>query len=274
MNNIVESKRIQYTASRFAKESMIFLQETGYSKSIKKHTSSRAYMDSFLFFTVIEGNGTLRYLNEEYQLKSNDCVFIDCRKGYSHTSDNWKIAWVHFNGKNLNSIFNKYLERDGKTVFSSLTNNYLNIINNIYSIADSSSYLKDMNIYNELVNLLNMIMSETIYEDSNKNRKYDLDTIKQYIDSNFLDPISLDQLSSLFYINKFYLTRAFKDRYGTTINNYILEKRITRSKELLRFSDDSIEDISLKCGIKDPNYFSRVFKKIEGITPKEYKKMW
>ena len=274
MNNIVESKRIQYTASRFAKESLLYLQEVGYSKSIKKHTSYRNYMDSFLFFTVIEGDGILKYQNEEYRLKDNDCVFINCQNEYSHTSDNWKIAWVHFNGKNLNSIFNKYLERDGKITFSSNNNNYLNIINSIYNIADSSDYLKDMNIYTELVNLLNNLMAETIYEDSNKNRKYNLDSIKQYIDNSYLENISLDQISAQFYINKFYLTRAFKEKYGTTINNYILEKRITKSKELLRFTDDSIEDIAIVCGIKDPNYFSRVFKKIEGITPKEYRKMW
>ena len=274
MNNIVESKRIQYTASRFAKESLLYLQEVGYSKAIRKHTSYRNYMDSFLFFTVIEGDGTLKYQNEEYRLDEGDCVFINCQNEYSHTSDNWKIAWVHFNGNNLKNIFNKYLERDGKIAFGSLKNNYLNIINNIYNIADSSAYIKDMNIYNELVDLLNLLMSETIYEETNKNRKYNLDSIKQYIDANYLTNISLDQLSANFFINKFYLTRAFKERYGTTINNYILEKRITRSKELLRFSDDSIEDIAVACGIKDPNYFSRVFKKIEGITPKEYKKMW
>ena len=274
MNNVVESKRIQYTASRFAKESLLYLQETGFSKSIKKHTSYRNYLDSFLFFIIIEGYGILRYRNEDYKLKKGDCVFINCQSEYSHTSDNWKIAWVHFNGNNLKNIFNKYLERDGKIAFSSPNSNYLGIINNIYNIAESSAYLKDMNIYTELVNLLNLLMSETIYEDSSKYRKYNLDTIKQYIDSNYLSNISLDRLSSQFYINKFYLTRAFKERYGTTINNYILEKRITRSKELLRFSDESIEDIASACGIKDPNYFSRVFKKIEGITPKEYKKMW
>ena len=274
MNNVVESKRIQYTASRFAKESLLYLQESGFSRSIKKHTSYRNYLDSFLFFTVLEGNGTLRYQNDDYKLKQGDCVFINCQNEYSHTSDNWKIAWVHFNGNNLKNIFSKYLERGGKITFSSPGSSYLNIINSIYNIADSSAYLKDMNIYNELVNLLNLLMSETIYEDSSRNRKYNLDTIKQYIDSNYLMNISLDQLSGQFYINKFYLTRAFKERYGTTINNYILEKRITRSKELLRFSDESIEDVASSCGIKDPNYFSRAFKKVEGITPKEYRKMW
>ena len=274
MNNIVETRRIQYTASKFAKESLIYLQETGFLKAIKKHTSYRSHMDSFLFFVVIEGNGELIYKNEVYELKKNDCVFIDCRNGYSHTSDNWRIAWVHFNGFNVNNIYDKYLDRDGKCVFNSLNNKYISSINTIFNIAESNSYIKDMDIYNELVSLLNNLMAETVYEDLNRNRKYDLDNIRQYLDDNYLNNISLEELSDTFYINKYYLTRAFKDKYGTTINNYILEKRITKSKELLRFTDSSIEDVALSCGIKDPNYFSRVFKKVEGITPKEYKKMW
>lgn len=273
MNNIVESKRIQYTAGKFGKQSLIYLQEAGYSKTIKKHTSYRTYMDSYLFFIVVEGTGILNYKNETYSLKKNDCVFIDCKNEYSHTSDNWKIAWVHFNGQNVDDIFNKYLERDGKYVFNSLNNEYQSLIEEIYNTANNDGYIKDMIIYNLLVNLLKNIMSETIYDD-NSNRKYDLDNIRKYIDDNYLNNITLDELSSYFYINKFYLTRAFKEKYGSTINNYIYEKRITKSKELLRFTDSSIEDIAISCGIRDPNYFSRVFKKIEGISPKEYRKMW
>lgn len=276
MNNIVESKRIQYTASRFAKESLIYLQEVGYSKTLKKHTNSRKNMDSYLFLAVVNGNGQIKYEKCEYTLKAGECVFIDCRKEYSHTSDNWTIAWIHFNGNNVSNIYLKYLERNGRNIFKTrVFQRYTNQIDRIFNIANSNEYLKDMIIYSELVDTLNMIMSETIYPKPNTNKiKYDIDSIKTYIDNNLSNEISLDTLSSLFFINKYYLTRVFKDKYGITINNYISEKRITRSKELLRFTDDNIERISNSCGINDPNYFSRLFKKIEGITPKEYRKMW
>lgn len=275
MNNIVESKRIQYTASRFAKESLIYLQEVGTSKTLKQHINSRKYMDSFLFFVVLDGDGCLSYKEKEYYLQKNNCVFIDCHNKYAHSSDNWKIAWVHFNGSNVSRIYQKYLERDGDIIFSSDTKQYSDSVGRIFGIAESGKYLKDMNIYTELVNILNLIMSETIYSDNKKVKsKYDIRLIKTYIDDNYFSNISLDIISSVFYINKFYLTRLFKEKYGTTINNYILEKRITKAKELLRFSDLNMENIAIQCGIKDSNYFSRLFSKVEGISPRKYRELW
>ena len=135
--------------------------------------------------------------------------------------------------------------------------------------------MRDMNLYDKLTSLLTHIMSETIYtSEINRKHKYNLSDIKDFLDDNYLNNISLNMLSNKFYINKFYLTRAFKETYGLTINNYILQKKITKSKELLRFSDMNIDDISRECGIDDSNYFSRIFKKIEGISPREYKRMW
>lgn len=276
MTQIVESKRIQYTSSKFGKDSLIYLQEVGFSKTLQQHTSSRKYMSSFLFFIVLNGTGSIAYNNTYTELIENDCVFIDCLLPYQHSSDNWNIAFIHFNGNNIKDIYNKYLDRNGKNVFS--TNNtqkYKQAIEDIYLIAGSNDYIKDMTIYNKLINILHMIMSETVYpESSKKNKKYNLDEIKKYLDDNYNKDISLDQLSNQFYINKFYLTRAFKDKYGQTINSYVSSKRITKAKELLRFSNLNIDDISIECGIKDPNYFSRLFKKVESVSPKEYAKLW
>ena len=130
-----------------------------------------------------------------------------------------------------------------------------------------------MEIYNKITSLLTEIMKETIYSDDSK-KKYNLENIRKYLDENYTKQITLDDISNMFYINKFYLTRAFKEKYGTTINNYLLNKRMMKAKELLRYSYDSIEEISKNCGINDQNYFSRLFKKIEGMTPNEYKKIW
>ena len=89
-----------------------------------------------------------------------------------------------------------------------------------------------------------------------------------------MEKITLDSLSVAFYIDKFYLSKIFKDAYGTTINSYILAKRITQAKRLLRFTDMSVDEIGSRVGMNDANYFSRAFKKIEGISPSEYRKAW
>lgn len=275
MNNIVETNRIIYIPSDFARKSLIYLQEIGTSKTLKKHINSRDKLDSYLFFIVLEGDGILNYQNSIYQLEKGSCVFIDCNNKYSHTSDNWTIQWVHFNGNNVKDIFFKYLSRNGLNAFESKQfDKYKTILSEIQNISNSNNYLKDINIYSQLAFLLSTIMNETIYEYKKDNHIYDISQIKEYIDTCFLSKISLEQLSNKFFINKYYLTRLFKNTYGTTINNYILNKKITKAKELLRFSDLNIDSISKECGFNDSNYFSRIFKKIEGTTPKKYKNKW
>lgn len=276
MNKTVESNRTLYIPSEFAKNSLIYLQEVGTSKAISKHTNSRNKLDSFLFFIVIEGNGELIYNNKTYKLSKGSCVYIDCRNKYSHTSDNWIIKWAHFNGLNTKDIYNKYLERNGLNIFKSKEfNKYASLIDSIQLISNSSDYIKDIRINELLTSLLSLIMSESIYEVKDKSKNiYDISKIKEYIDNNYLNNISLEDISNKYYINKYYLTRIFKQTYGTTINSYILNKKITKAKELLRFSDLSIESIAKECGISDNNYFSRIFKQIENISPKEYRNKW
>ena len=75
-------------------------------------------------------------------------------------------------------------------------------------------------------------------------------------------------------LTEIYLTRIFKEQYGITINNYIQQQRITLAKQLLRFSDLTIDKIGIECGMNDANYFSRMFKQMEGISPGNYRKTW
>nr|MCR5202608.1 hypothetical protein [Lachnospiraceae bacterium] len=81
---IVSSNRILYTASDFAKQSLMYLQEIGELVANKPHKSSRDNLSSFLFFIVESGSGKLYYEGEETELEEGDAVFINCSKGYSH----------------------------------------------------------------------------------------------------------------------------------------------------------------------------------------------
>lgn len=82
----VTSSRILYTPSTFARTSLLHLQEVGSLQAIHPHTSTRTNLTSFLCFVVLSGNGTLTYEGTTYELSAGDCVFIDCRKAYSHST--------------------------------------------------------------------------------------------------------------------------------------------------------------------------------------------
>ena len=105
-------------------------------------------------------------------------------------------------------------------------------------------------------------------------REYSLQDIKSYLDENWQKKIALDELAEMFYINKYYLARLFKNQYGSSILNYVMDQRITQAKKMLRFTDKQIEVIGRDCGFDDANYFTRMFKKVEGNSPSEYRKLW
>ena len=92
----VSSSRIIYTPSTFARTSLLHLQEVGSLQAVHPHVSKRSNLVSFLCFIVLSGEGELRYEGEELKLHQGDCVFIDCRKAYSHsTSDDlWSLQRI------------------------------------------------------------------------------------------------------------------------------------------------------------------------------------
>ena len=278
--NTVISNRILYTPSEFAKENLLHLQETGTLQALSPHTSSRAGLQSYLFFVVKEGNGTLTYDNCTYKLSKGSCVFIDCNTPYSHTPSNdlWTLSWVHFYGSNMPGIYQKYMTRGGlPCFFSKNIEEYELLLDQIYELASSTDYIRDMKICEKVTSLLTLLMEDSwIHSPETKHPtgKRDLQDVKKYIDLHFSEKIMLDELAEKFYINKFYLTRIFKEQFDMSISRYIMLQRITHAKKQLRFTDRSIEEIATECGLNDANYFSRVFHKIEGISPGEYRRQW
>mgnify|MGYP000010643056 FL=1 len=105
-------------------------------------------------------------------------------------------------------------------------------------------------------------------------KRQNVQEIKDYLDLHFAEKITLDALAERFYINKFYLTRVFKEQFGLSVTNYLTQLRITQAKRLLRFTGKSVENVAQECGLNDANYFSRLFKKVEGTTPGEYRRQW
>jgi len=276
----VSSNRILYTPSEFAKSSLMYLQEIGDLKALKEHTSERDNIQSYLFFMVMTGSGQLKYGGRNYVLSKGGCVFIDCRYPYSHmTSDDlWSLRWCHFNGPMMASIYEKYTDRGGRAVFIPKDiRAFGKVLDSLYKIAGSNDYIRDMEINEELGRLCTLLMAESWHPEEKGMRdtgKKSVVPVKEYLDAHYTEKITLDDLSRIFYINKYYLTRMFKDRFGITISSYLINIRVTHAKQMLRFTDMSIEEIGQACGLGQAHYFSRVFKAVEGVAPSIYRSKW
>lgn len=277
--SIVSSNRVLYTPSAFARTSLLHLQEIGELQALAPHTSSRSNLQSYLFFTVLSGSGELIYDGKKHDLKKGDMVFIDCRKPYSHTTDVnlWSLRWCHFYGPTLSFVYEKYVERGGRPTFRpEETAPFLSTLDSLYKLASGSDYIRDMRINEELNRLCTLLMEQSWHpeEATTAPKKLSVVEVKEYLEQHYAEKITLDELSTRFFINKYYLTRVFKEQFGQSITAYLTSLRITHAKQLLRFSEKSVEEIGLECGLGQLHYFSRVFKEVEGVPPSIYRSQW
>jgi YesN/AraC family two-component response regulator len=94
----------------------------------------------------------------------------------------------------------------------------------------------------------------------------------RFIQANYREKISLPQLAKEIHVNPSYLSRKFHEETGVTFSEYVLNHRIKAAKELMAKNRiESVSSIAEQCGFSSPHYFSTVFKRKTGLTPKEYK---
>lgn len=97
----------------------------------------------------------------------------------------------------------------------------------------------------------------------------------QYIHTNYVENITLEDVADEVGFSSYYFSKLFKKTFDITFSDYLTNYRITQAKELLRNPMMTVKGITYQVGFMDPNYFARVFKKIEGLTPTEYRiKYW
>ncbi len=94
---------------------------------------------------------------------------------------------------------------------------------------------------------------------------------KNFIDQNYEKELTLDEVARKIAISPYYLSKLFKDETGENFIEYLTKLRIERAKKLLEEENLSIKEICMSVGYSDPNYFSRIFKKMVGTTPTEFR---
>ena len=156
----------------------------------------------------------------------------------------------------------------------------------ILNIRDA--YLKDnsfmdITVYSILLEILSIIGnnytgSSTVPAD-NSTSKYKVmaDTIVkscEYINEHFSEDINLEKLATITGFSKYYFERQFKLYTGVSFYKYLSQKRILEASQMLISSGYSITDISYRCGFSNVSTFIRMFKSINGYSPKEFRRMY
>jgi AraC-like DNA-binding protein len=178
---------------------------------------------------------------------------------------------------------NEHYPRMGDDYWTIHKNNYhfqnslevASLLNKIISICASNMPLKDIladiSLQELIINIVQLqnrtTLDNPILTHSNS---HPLSYITGFIQSHITEDIKLEVLSEKACMSKSTFYRSFKREYGISPLEYILSEKIKMAKILLSDTNISIKSVSIDCGFNDVNYFIRLFKKMEEITPRQY----
>ena len=141
--------------------------------------------------------------------------------------------------------------------------------------AKLTKQLESLNGFDDLINVTMQYVNTAceIIGGSLGKTDHIIDFVCNYIDNHFGEDIYLDMMSDLLGITSNYLSHYFKEKTGTTFSDYLAGERIKKAKEMLAETDIRVDEIALAVCYQHTNSFIRMFKKMTGQTPGEYRKM-
>ncbi len=150
-------------------------------------------------------------------------------------------------------------------------NRFLYYVNKITSARGYAHDIIERTAFTELLVLLNTLSDANVTASAHSAYKYNhqVDHILAYINQNIAESITMEQLSSHFYLSESYICRIFKAATGTTINKYITARRISIAKSLLN-EGFSVSEAYERSGFNDYSNFFKAFTKAVGVSPKKY----
>jgi len=135
------------------------------------------------------------------------------------------------------------------------------------------SHYRDLSYFSEerLESLVD-IVSNIIFENAVSIKQESVAEIAaEHIEKNLSENLTVENICAALYVSKNKLYRDFHERHGKTVNEYITEKRLDLAAKLLSDTEYSVSQIAELVGIGNPPYFSELFKKKNGVTPKKYR---
>lgn len=219
---------------------------------------------------VTNGTATIKYDEKEFLLNPGTVYLMFPNTFYEiRGNDNFRYAYINFSGKEVGNILEDLAIMKENSVyhnFDELLDFWLTSFSKI-NPANSATLTEGVLLYTlSLLNTRNILAKPT---PDDKNLYH---MITDYIDNNFsMTALSLTTVANMFSYSEKYISHIFKKNNTVGFSAYIQELRVKRAIELMQEDNFSVKGISGLCGFSDPFYFSKVFKKKTGLSPKEYR---
>lgn len=271
-------KHETYYASK--EEYDINLRYCGYEECSPDFKMNPHIRSEYLIHYVTQGEGTFTSGANTYPLRPNDIFIIYPSQVVSYETDPEKplhFSWFAFVSEKSSPLIS-LLGFSKENPVRRLHPQY-SIEENIHLLVDllnSSRYYNEFEIqsiiYSMMSNMEQSYSHSTNYKKNNHTIAFvHVKKAKSYIKCNYIYPITVTDVAQHVGLERSYLSKIFHQCTGSTLQKYLLNVRIERSRFLLKHTDYTIKEISFSVGITDEYYFSRIFRQVVGISPSSYR---
>lgn len=235
------------------------------------------------FIITSKGEGTLCIGSKHYRLLPGTAVYMPPNVGYSFNriGDEWNTWWVVFDGEGVISMLQSLgfhgftiCDLDGKSrQHGEGSERIYRIIRRIFNVLSFDElfggYYASAGLYELMIEFCrqSQLIPSELYSGSRISRAIVL------INNNCCAKLTMDDLCRVADLSETHLCRLFKSYFGMRPIEYINRRRVIYAKEMIKNSQHSIEAVSLKLGFESVSYFGKLFKRYEGVSPSEYRKM-
>jgi len=247
------------------------------------NNKSHAHSKEFEILHIINGDGTIMIKDKLYALNSNTIFFINGQNTH-YTSPQMPQNYIRNKiifpcemlielAKSLSaeSLIENMFMRDAVAIPLS-SEESATIEKCFFSLSQLSQEDTVSFRINFFINIFTILDIAATSNVKVKNLKNKIADVIAFVNQNLQNKISLDLICEKMMVSKYYLCHNFKSTVGMTVFQYIESARISRAKDLLIKTDDTISVISQKAGFESFAYFSKVFRKYESCTPSQYRK--
>jgi AraC-like DNA-binding protein len=225
----------------------------------------------------VEGQGNAQVGKKKYILHPGSFIIIPASEHHSYSAseaDSWTIYWVHFkgavSGKLVEALQRKINGYCGTVEFQAKR---LGLFEDMYTCLERG-YSNDNLGYSNTC--LYHYLASFIYDDKFmlSEKKQEADTIESsisYMQQNISQLLTLDELARRVNFSTSHYSALFRKKTGFSPIEYFNHLKIQKACQFLHFTDLRIKEIADKLGIEDPYYFSRMFSKLMGVSPNQYR---
>lgn len=251
----------------------------GYYQQAADHAMLRRTHDDYLMIYCLDGQGELTVDEHTVVIRAGDMIMLP--RGIAHAyraaqNSPWTIYWVHFSGEQSEDFIDYLAVRRGQIVTH--LGIHSRLVSDFEALLESRQSSYNLNAFIHAANQLRQILTHiALLEPLAKQRQhaaqFNLEHIHSLMQARVHEQLDLDTLADAVNLSKFHLVKKYKELTGTTPINHFIHLKIERACHLLDVTHKSINEISFAVGYEDAYYFSRIFKKIMGISPSQYRRM-